>query len=161
VSLYDWERNDRLRGEGHQAIARMGDGLDSIDELREADSEGAEELIEAIASGAPHYHLAVNTVNVGQIGNLPHGAIVETPGIVDGNGVHGVAVGSLPDGIAELLRREIAVARLSVDAAVTGDRRLALQCLLLDPVITDLDIGKQILDDYLETYRAYLPQFWA
>jgi alpha-galactosidase len=161
VSLYDWERNDRRRGEGHAAIARMGDGLDSIDELREADSEGAEELIEAIASGAPHYHLAVNTVNVGQIGNLPHGAIVETPGIVDGNGVHGVAVGSLPDGIAELLRREIAVARLSVDAAVTGDRRLALQCLLLDPVITDLDIGKQILDDYLETYRAYLPQFWA
>jgi alpha-galactosidase len=161
VSLYDWERNDRLRGEGHQAIARMGDGLDSIDELREADSEGAEELIEAIASGVPHYHLAVNTVNVGQIGNLPHGAIVETPGIVDGNGVHGVAVGSLPEGIAELLRREIAVARLSVDAAVTGDRRLALQCLLLDPVITDLDVGKQILDDYLETYRAYLPQFWA
>ena len=74
--------------------------------------------------------------------------------------MHGVAVGSLPAGIAELCRREISVAQLCVDAAVTGDRQLALQCLLLDPVITDLDVGKQILDDYLVTYREYLPQFW-
>jgi alpha-galactosidase len=98
--------------------------------------------------------------NVGQIANLPMGAIVETPAIVDGSGVHGVAVGSLAGGIAELCRREISVAQLSVDAAVTGDRQLALQCLLLDPVIADLDVGKQILEDYLVTYREYLPQFW-
>jgi alpha-galactosidase len=49
---------------------------------------------------------------------------------------------------------------LAVDAAVTGDRQLALQCLLLDPVITDLDMAQQILDDYLVTYREHLPQFW-
>ena len=160
VSLYDWERMERRRSDGHAEIARMGEGVAPIDELRGADSEGAEELIEAMAGGEPHYHLAVNVVNRGQIANLPHGAIVETPGLVDGNGVQGVAVGALPEGIAELLRREIAVARLCVDAAVTGNRQTALQCLLLDPVITDLDVAKQILDDYLETYRAYLPQFW-
>jgi alpha-galactosidase/6-phospho-beta-glucosidase family protein len=50
--------------------------------------------------------------------------------------------------------------RLCVDAAVSGDRQKALQCLLLDPVITDLDVAKLILDDYLETFRAHLPQFW-
>jgi alpha-galactosidase len=62
--------------------------------------------------------------------------------------------------VAELLRRELAVVRLCVDASVFGDRQLALQCLLLDPVITDLDVARQVLDDYLETYRQYLPQFW-
>lgn len=160
VSLYDWERNDQRRHEGHRQIAAMGAGEAPIDELRGADSEGAEELIEAMAGGEPHFHLAVNIPNVGQIGNLPRGAIVETPAIVDGQGVHGVAVGDLPEGIAELCRREITVARLAVDAAVAGDRQLALQCLLLDPVITDLDVAKQILDDYLETYREQLPQFW-
>jgi alpha-galactosidase len=67
----------------------------------------------------------------------------------------------MPEGVAELLRREIAVVRLCVDAAVLGDRQAALQCLLLDPVITDLDVARQILDDYLETYREHLPQFWA
>ncbi len=66
----------------------------------------------------------------------------------------------MPEGIAELLRRELAVVRLAVDAAVQGDRQLALQCLLLDPVVTDLDVAQQILDDYLDCYRDYLPQFW-
>ena len=43
---------------------------------------------------------------------------------------------------------------------VSGNRQLALQALLLDPVITDLDVAQQVLDDYLESYRQYLPQFW-
>ncbi len=50
--------------------------------------------------------------------------------------------------------------RLTVDAAVHGDRHAALQCLALDPLVRDLDIAQHILDDYLETYREYLPQFW-
>jgi alpha-galactosidase/6-phospho-beta-glucosidase family protein len=49
---------------------------------------------------------------------------------------------------------------LCVDATVSGDRKLALQCLLLDPVITDLDVARQVLDDYLATYHEHLPQFW-
>ena len=41
-----------------------------------------------------------------------------------------------------------------------GDRQAALQCLALDPVITDLNVAQSILDDYLDTYREHLPQFW-
>ena len=80
--------------------------------------------------------------------------------LADGGGVHPVHVGPLPEGIAELCRRELAAVRLCVDAAVTGDRRAALQCLLLDPVISDMDQAEQILDDYLTTYSEYLPQFF-
>ncbi len=160
ISLYDWDLWDKLRGRGHQEIAKMGDGKKSIDHLRHADSEGALEMIENIAGASNHYHLAVNLPNQGYITNLPEGAIVEVPGLVSGAGIQGVGVGPLPEPIAELCRREITVARLCVDAAVNGDRQAALQCLLLDPVITDLDVAQQILDDYLETYRQYLPQFW-
>lgn len=160
VSLYDWDLAARRRTQGHGLIAQMGDGGMSVDRLREADSEGALEIIENIASAENHYHLAVNLPNQGYITNLPEGAIVEVPGLVSGVGIQGVGVGPLPEPIAELCRREIAVVRLCVDAAVTGDRQAALQCLLLDPVITDLDIAQKILDDYLETYRAHVPQFW-
>ena len=69
-------------------------------------------------------------------------------------------IGSLPEPIAELCRREIAVAQLCVDAAVEGSREKALQCLLLDPVITDIETARKILDDYLTSYKEYLPQFW-
>ena len=69
-------------------------------------------------------------------------------------------VGELPEGIAELCRRELTVAQLCVDLAVEGSREKALQCLLLDPMITDMDRAQAILDDYLTTYKEYLPQFW-
>jgi len=160
ISLYDWDLADQLRGVGHDDIAKMGEGKRSIDHLRDADSEGALEMIENIAGAGNHYHLAVNLPNQGYIPNLPAGAIVEVPGLVSGAGVQGVGVGPLPEPIAELCRREITVVRLCVDAAIHGDRQAALQCLLLDPVVTDLDVAQQILDDYLETYREHLPQFW-
>ena len=160
IGLYDWSYWDQNRGEGYQTIEKMIAGDLPTDLLREADSEGALEMIENISFAGDHYHLAVNLPNSGQIPNLPEGAIVETPGVVTGAGVHPVGVGPLPEAIAELCRREIAVTRLCVDAAVHGDRQAALQCLLLDPVITDMDVARQILDDYLENYREHLPQFW-
>jgi alpha-galactosidase len=116
-------------------------------------------MIENIAGAGAHYHLAVNLPNQGYITNLPEGAIVEVPGLVGGAGVQGVGMGALPEPIAELCRRELTVARLCVDAAVHGDRQAALQALLLDPVITDMDVAQQVLADYLETYKDYLPQF--
>jgi len=160
VGLYDWGLWDELRNQGHEKIAKLGDGRMDIDHLRDIDSEGALEVIENIAGAGTHYHLAVNLPNQGYITNLPQGAIVEVPGLFSGAGVQGVGVGSLPGPIAELCRRELAVVRLCVDAAVYGDRQAALQCLLLDPVITDLDVAQQILEDYLETYREHLSQFW-
>jgi alpha-galactosidase len=160
LSLYDWEEWAGRRDQGYREISLMADGQASLEGLRQADSEGALEVIENIASSGNHYHLAVNLPNTGQISNLPDGAIVETPGIVSGAGVQAVNVGPLPEPIAELCRRELAVVRLSVDAAVQGDRQAALQCLLLDPVITDLEIAQRVLDDYLEAYREHLPQFW-
>ncbi len=59
-----------------------------------------------------------------------------------------------------MLRREITISHLTVDSVVKGDRQLALQALLLDPVIRDMDVAKQILEDYLITYQEYLPTFW-
>jgi alpha-galactosidase len=65
-----------------------------------------------------------------------------------------------PEPITEMLRREVTVAQLSVEAAIEGSREKALQCLLLDPVVNDFDQARKILDDYLTSYREYLPQFW-
>ena len=141
-------------------LNNMGNGEQTIEHLLDTDSEGALEMIENQVAAKTHYHLAANLPNVGQISNLPHGATVETPVIVDGAGIHPVHVGALPEPITELLRREIVVAQLCVDAAVEGSREKALQCLLLDPVITDIDAGRKILDDYLSSYKEYLPQFW-
>ena len=130
-----------------------------LDSLRDAGSEGALEIIENIAGAGNHYHLAVNLPNQGQIANLPKGAIVETPGGVSGAGVQGVAMGSLPEGIAELCRRELSYSSLLVDACYHGDQDLALQALLFDPMVNDIDRARAILSDFLSEFAEYLPQF--
>lgn len=160
ISLYDWDYWEKKRDDGFIDIVQMASGEKSIDQLQQADSEGALELIEHMSGSEAHYHLAVNLPNRGYLSNLPDGAIVEVPAVARAMEVRGVGLGRLPESIAELCRREITVSQLAVDAAVHGDRQAALQCLLLDPVVIDLDVAQQILDDYLEAYRQHLPQFW-
>ncbi len=161
IRLYDWDLMASFRDFGLDHINEMASGIQTIEHLLETDSEGALEMIENQVSATTHYHLAANLPNVGQIANLPYGAAVETPVVVDGAGIHPVYMGALPEPVAELCRREITTAQLGVDAAVEGSREKALQCLLLDPVITDFETGRKILDDYLTSYKEYLPQFWA
>lgn len=160
IQLYNWDERAALREKDLARLSEMANGKASIESLLESDSEGALEMIENITSAGQHYHVAANLPNTGQVPNLPQDSIVETPAFVDGAGIHPVQVEALPEGIAELCRRELFVSQLGVDAAVEGSREKALQCLLLDPVITDLDQAKWILKDYLNTYKEYLPQFW-
>jgi alpha-galactosidase len=160
IKLYDWDMNAAVREFSHERLRSMADGEMTIEGLLETNSEGALEMIENVAAARTHYHLAANLPNIGQVSNLPYDATVETPVVVDGDGIHPVHVGAFPKPVAELLRRETIVAQLCVEAAIEGDRQKALQCLLLDPVVDDFELAKQILDDYLTSYKEYLPQFW-
>ena len=66
----------------------------------------------------------------------------------------------LPEPIAELCRRELAYSSAVIDACYHGDKDLALQALLLDPMMNDIDRARAILDAFLVEFREYLPQFW-
>ncbi len=82
------------------------------------------------------------------------------PGRFRAAGITGEAVGELPRGISELLHREVSASQLCIDAVVHGDKDLALQSLLLDPVVDDINTARLILSDILETNKAWLPQFF-
>jgi alpha-galactosidase len=161
ISLYDWDAAEERRDVGHAHMQRMGQNKEEVSSLLEADSEGALEVIEGIAANGNSYHQAVNLPNEGYVTNLPAGAIIELPALISGMGVRGMGLGALPEGVAELCRREIAVTQLTVDSVVHGDRRLALQALLFSSGITDLDVAEKVLDDYLMAYKEHLPTFWA
>jgi alpha-galactosidase len=147
------------RDDLQRRLVEMAGGRVPIDELRQVHSEGAAEVIAAIADNENYYDEAANIANQGAIANLPDETVVEVPALVNGLGVNGVHVGALPEPIAELLRREAALVEMVVDTAVTGDRNLALQTLLLDPMINDIGRARAILNDYLATFADYLPQF--
>jgi 6-phospho-beta-glucosidase len=50
---------------------------------------------------------------------------------------------------------------LTVEAAVSGDRRAAYQALLAHPLGPASDQAQAVLDDLLETHQAHLPQFFT
>jgi alpha-galactosidase len=103
--------------------------------------------------------LAVNVRNAGLISNLPEEAVVELPGVISGYGVRGIGVGPLPGGIANVLRSRIYQQESTVDAALTGNKQLALQALLADPLIRDIDEAEAMLNEALNSHAEFLPQF--
>lgn len=159
LPLYDWGGSEAFRAFSWDMVSKMAEGALSVEGLRDSLSEGAAELIEGIAGNTNYYDETVNIVNKGAIPNLPDHTIVEVPALVSGVGVRGLRFDPLPHPIAELLRREAALVEWVVDAAVTGDRDVALQALLLDPTMDDIGRARAILDDYLTTFADYLPQF--
>lgn len=159
IQMYNLDLAEQGRNRLWDRIEELASGKGIVDELRSAHTERAEKVISALVSGEPRIEEALNLPNRGYIRNLPDDAIVEVPAMVSPHGVHGVGVGDLPEAIAEICRRQIAVAEMTVEAAVTGDRAKALQALALDPMIDDPQVARDLLDDYLTAFKDYLPQF--
>jgi len=159
LPLYDWHGNEGVREVLHVMMQSMADGGLPVDGLRDATSEGATELVAALSGGSDYYDETVNIPNRGAIAGLPDETIVEIPAFVGPYGIRPIHIGPLPEPIAELCRRESALVELVVDAAVSGDRRLALHALLFDPMINDIGRARVILEDYLLTFAEYLSQF--
>jgi alpha-galactosidase len=159
LKLQSWDGNRRRRADRWATAEAIVKGERPVDELKGAISEGVPEIIEAITCNDNFYHQQLNLPNHGCIPNLPDDAIVEVPGVISGVGIRGLNMPPLPGPIAELCRRELAYSSLVIDACYTGDKDLALQALLLDPMINDIDTARAVLKDFLVEFKEYLPQF--
>jgi alpha-galactosidase len=158
--LYPWAMGERNRTALWERIERLtkGGGPD-LEELRQAVSEGVFEVVQGLTENTNAYLDALNVPNQGAISHLPGDTIIEAPALVSSMGALPLRIGALPPMVAELCRREAELVELVVDASVQGSRAIALQALALDPVIDDLSIARDVLDDLLETHQAHLPQF--
>jgi len=153
---------DRMEASGTEKwlkVKRIIDGVDPLDVEGRLSGERVMPIIAGIVSNSRHLEYQVNLPNEGQVGNLIEGAVVESPAVVDGSGVHPVHVGPLPDGLAALCNIQIMVQDLVVEAAVNGDREIALQAMLADPVVQDLQAARQAFEELMEAHSDLLPQF--
>lgn len=93
------------------------------------------------------------------IPNLPADCVVEVPAVVAGEGVRGVPISPLPPGLAGVLSRHAQVERLTMQAALTGDRLLLDQAMATDPLLEatlEPDQIRRLTDDMLEVNRPFL-----
>ncbi|MBM3693196.1 MAG: hypothetical protein FJW77_07905 [Actinobacteria bacterium] len=105
--------------------------------------------------------IPLNIANHGQVPDLPADVVVESMVTVDARGTRGRDVTPLPTVLAEQVRRVSAAQELVVEAAVSGDRTLVRDALLLDPLAgrIDYDALGRMVDDLLDATAAWLPQF--
>lgn len=116
-------------------------------------------VMEALLLNRPAYFDAMVLRNDGAVSNLPNDAVVDVPAVVAGGRPRPVTVGALPRFPAELCRRQTAIHELVAEAACTGDRRLVLEALCLDPFVHSISTARGLMKDYFAEYKDYLPQF--
>jgi len=101
----------------------------------------------------------VNVPHRGAVPGWPEDWVLELPCRVDAKGIHPLPAQPLPLACFGLLAQVKSYELLTVQAAVHGDRDAAYQALLTHPLGPSADKVGAVLDDLLETNRAYLPQF--
>ncbi len=123
--------------------------------LRFLSGEGAIPIIEAILNDENRYEVAVNIPNDGIIENLPQDLVIECPGIINKEGVHGVKWGNLPKNIAGTLRIEASAQDLCVDAILNKSKEKAITALAIDPNIGSFEMADKIFNEIKEKYSYY------
>ena len=156
---YDFEADEAMRKQRKKDIADVVEGRADISGWFRRSGEKAIDIIKALHTGKRAYIPSAIVYNQGAIENLPGDLAVEIPVVVDGGGIVKTHVGKMPPGAAALMSLQIGAQQMSVEAAVKGDKQMALQALLVDPVINGTEAAVKILDELWEINRPYIRAF--
>jgi alpha-galactosidase len=147
------------RAESDERLARVLAGDEAAE--MERGGEYPSRIVEAMTTGEP-VRVFVSVPNEGLIDNFETGAVVEVEAVVDGDGIHPQPFGTLQPQLAALDRRHLEVYDLAVASLLEGDRELAVQALMLDPLTSaacaPADI-RAMFDEMAEAERDDLPPF--
>ena len=96
------------------------------------------------------------------IANLSQDCCVEAACLVDAGGIQPTSPGPLPSQCAAMNMQHVAVQRLAVEAAETGDAAKVLQAISMDPLtgaLLTLPQIREMTKDLFAAHRKRLPQF--
>lgn len=102
----------------------------------------------------------VDVRNNGTITNLPAESAVEAACIITGGGPRPIAVGELKPQINGTIQTIKTFERLVCEAAVTGNRDLAVTALNMNPLCLSDHDAVTVVSELLEAHKKYLPQFF-
>jgi 6-phospho-beta-glucosidase len=119
----------------------------------------ATQLIDAHHNDLGQIH-TVNTRHNGAVQGWPADWVLELPCRVDKTGITPLPAPALPPVCFGLIAQVKMFELLTVEAAVHGDRKAAYEALLAHPLGPSAGQVQSVLDDLLETNRAWLPRFF-
>ncbi|WP_296639958.1 alpha-glucosidase/alpha-galactosidase [Roseinatronobacter sp.] len=124
-------------------------------------NEYAATIMDSIVTGTPSV-IYGNVANDGFIPQLPHGAAVEVPTLVDANGLQPTVVSDLPPHLVALMRTNLNVQELTVQALLHQNREHIYHAAYLDPhTSAELDLRqiRALVDDLLAAHGDWMPDW--
>lgn len=154
---YNFDEDERYRAEFLQTLKNVLAGAAAMPPWwQTASDERGAAVIAGILHNQKRFIESGIVYNRGAIPNLPSDLAVEVPIVVDAAGVHPVSLGPLPEPIAKLLSVQAGVQQLAVEAAVQGSKEIAMEALLVDPVVNSTIAAAKLLDELWEVNRPYI-----
>lgn len=102
----------------------------------------------------------VNIPNIGQIPNLPMGAVVETNAVFRDNSLVPVMAGEVPTKIKGLIDRIVCEQETVVEAALNRDLELAFIAFANNPLVQlNVDKARELFDVMVKNTEKYLDEY--
>lgn len=122
-------------------------------------SDAACNLIQSIYNNTGDIQY-VDVKNNGAIADLPLDSAVEIACRITSDGPQPIATGELKLPISGYVHMMKTFERMVIEAAVSGNRDLAVAALNLNPLCPSDEIANKVVDELLEAHKEYLPQFF-
>jgi alpha-galactosidase len=142
-----------------QVKMRLAEKLTDEDLQRE--HEYAAYIINAL-KGGEMFKFNGNVRNTHLITNLPEGACVEVPVVVDKAGFHPIHVGALPAECALLTQLSSGIEEMAIEGSLAGDPVAIYRAICHDPLtaaVLSLAEIRQMTNELFAQHKDYLPQF--
>ena len=123
--------------------------------------EYAATLMNSIWTGEPSV-IYGNVRNGGAISSLPDECAAEMPCLVDENGIQPTVIGKLPPQLTALMRTNINVQELTVEALLTENPEHVYHAAMMDPhTAAELDLDQiwELTSDLIQAHGDWLPDW--
>ncbi len=146
-----------------EQIARWkgeADAFKSAETLEVKEShEYASSIMNSVWTGQPSV-IYGNVRNNGCITSLPDDCAAEVPCLVDENGIQPTYIGALPKQLTALIRTNLNVQELTVEAMMTENREHIFHAAMMDPhTAAELDLDQiwSLTEDLIDAHGLMLP----
>ena len=154
-----FRRADEMAAQWRETEAFADGNLPMADFFARGKGDHATDIIESMWGGLGK-RFYVNTANRGAVSNMASDAFLELRSDLDMNGPRPLPAVPLPYGVLGLTRQVLDTHELTVEAAVSCDRKILYRALASDPIINNLGDAKRIMEELLEAERDHLPAAW-
>jgi len=160
IAIFDGVDRQQKMDEEWKVTEAWADGSRPISEFTDNGKiDHATDIIESMWGNLGKTFI-VNTANRGAVPNMADDAFLELPCKLSMDEVTPLPAMEMPRGLLGLEQQVLDSHELTVQAAVSCDRQILLQAMLVDPIINNIADARNCMEELLEAQSDVLPDGW-